>query len=390
MTRILVGSILVFLFTVSFALGQTSIKCPQGSTLEHRKDKGKAVQSCVKKVDQCPENDLVDVLPSSYDPQGGCRIPHGPTHYIYADGGQLIMNYEEGVFQGKSKVLNPMKALILEENYSQGLRDGTQKSFYPKGSKKTVENFVAGVKHGEQLAWHENGQLEKRSFYDQGSPKGIWTSWYPNGNKKFEVASGKFGWEGLYREWYSTGRLHLAAQYLNGQLEGTYTMYFSNGKKQSERRYSQGVLEGVFEEWGPKGNKLCASLYREGKFHEWVQKPKEDSSESKEQSERELASQSLRADFDGNGYLDQVKYLENPKRSQVLLRSKDKIISEIILSEPMVELYSLRGREGQFGEPATPRDGLVVWGKGKETKVYLYNFDSEKFEMTTYMSDLDI
>jgi antitoxin component YwqK of YwqJK toxin-antitoxin module len=287
-------------------------------------------------------------------------------------------------------VLNPKKALILEENYSQGLKNGKQKSFYPNGSKKAEENFLAGVKHGEQLSWHENGELEKKAFYDQGAPQGIWTSWYRNGNKRSEVASGKYGWEGLYRDWYSNGHLHLAAQYLNGQLEGTYTLHFSQGKKQSERRYSKGVLEGAFEEWGPKGNKLCASLYREGKFQEWVQEPNGDNIENKDQSVRELASQSLRGDFDGNGYLDQVNYLENSRRAQVLLRSQDKTIKEIILSEPMVELYSLRGREGQFGEPATPRDGLVVWGKGKETKVYLYDFDSEKFEMTTYMSDLDI
>jgi hypothetical protein len=66
------------------------------------------------------------------------------------------------------------------------------------------------------------------------------------------------------------------------------------------------------------------------------------------------------------------------------------IIKEVIIPEPMLEVYSARSREGQFGEPATPRDGLVVWGKGKQTRVYLYDFDKEEFDKTSYQSDLDI
>ena len=381
--------VLVFLLFQYSALGGKSLLCPPGTQLELKKEGKKQTEMCVKAMEVCPQNDFVEILPKSFDSNGGCRVPHGPTRYTYEDGGQLIVHYVAGVIHGKSLALTPKKVLFADENYSQGLKQGPQKSFYFSGKKKSEENYVSGIKQGEQLTWHENGELESRSFYEEGVPSGVWTSWYPNGNKKTEVNSGKLGWEGLYRDWYANGRLHLAAQYKNGQLEGTYSLFYGDGKPMSERRYSKGLLEGSFEEWDEKGSKVAVSLYHEGKFQEWINSPKDENREAPMQTNREVASTVLQGDFDGNGYLDGVAS-NSAGKTHIVLRQREKTLKEIILSEPLVEIYSARTREGQFGEPATPRDGLVIWGKGKQTKVYLYDFNSSQFEMTSHLSDLDI
>ena len=376
-------------FLSSYA--QDTLVCPQGTELKSRMENKVRVESCVEVKVPCPKSENIEFFAESSVKKGGCQIPHGKTRYLNPDGSELNLNYEHGKLHGQSLGYSSQKTLLSEENYSQGLKQGKQKTFYENGKKKTEENFAKGLKHGEQLSWHENGELEHRALYSEGGPTGNWTSWYPNGNKKTDFTYGILGWEGLYRDWYSNGRLHLAAQYVNGQLEGTYTLYYPNGKSLSERRYAKGILEGAFDEWRPSGSKIASGIYHEGKFVEWVEAPKDPSDEDENSVKKRSLSKVLKADIDGNGYLDLiVTSAQSSGETQVIFTCRDRIIKEIFITEPMLEVYSARSREGQFGEPATPRDGLVAWGKGKQTRVYLYDFDKEEFEKSLYQSDLDI
>ena len=103
------------------------------------------------------------------------------------------------------------------------------------------------------------------------------------------------------------------------------------------------------------------------------------------------AQSCLKADIDGNGYLDDiVTSPDKPNQTWVVLTKREQVINEVFVPEPFLEVYSSRGVEGQFQEPATPNDGLVAWGKGKDTTIYLYNFDKVNFEKKSYRSDLDI
>ena len=365
--------------------------CPQGTESKHRMENKVRVEACVETKTPCTKTENIEIFSESVGKKGKCQIHHGKTRYSNPDGSELTLNYDHGKLHGQSVSHSSQKILLSEENYSHGLKQGKQKTFYENGKKKIEENFAKGLKHGEQLSWYENGELEQRSLYWEGNPTENWTSWYPNGNKKTDFIYGALGWEGLYRDWYSNGRLHLAAQYVNGQLEGTYTLYYPNGKNMSERRYSKGVLEGAFDEWGTSGNKTGSGNYHDGKFVDWGETPKEAKEDDDNSLKKRSISKALKADIDGNGYLDLVVPSSQSKgETQVLFTCRDKIIKEVIIPEPMLEVYSARSREGQFGEPATPRDGLVVWGKGKQTRVYLYDFDKEEFDKTSYQSDLDI
>ena len=243
----------------------------------------------------------------------------------------------------------------------------------------------------EQISWYESGELEKHIQFSDSRPSGTWTFWYQNGHKKKEYMYGTLGWEGLYRDWYSSGKLHVAAQFLNGQLEGTYSIYYANGKLISERRYSKGVLEGVFDEWAKTGEKICSSRYQEGKFIDFIKAPTGESSDSEQKSLPKNLRGHRKADLDGNGYIDDIlSSSEFPGQTKVLLNLRGRVIKEVMIPQVNLNVYGARSTEGQFGEPATVRDGLVAWGKGKETKLYLYDFESESFEESSYPSDLDI
>ena len=98
-------------------------------------------------------------------------------------------------------------------------------------------------------------------------------------------------------------------------------------------------------------------------------------------------------DFDGNGYVDfgfQGRTQSNTKafpEFKVLLYFKDKIILTEIIEGSDLFLYPATDREGEFGEPVTKTDGLVIWGEGGNTIVYLFNPKSGKFERWEYPSE---
>ncbi len=394
------------------ALGRpTSIVCAPDTVLHERVENKITISSCSRKIRPCPKHKSIEMIPNTMTTQGACQIPDGKTVYHNQDGSELFLNYDLGKLHGKMVAFSANKKQISEENYFDGLKQGIQKTFFSNGKKKLEENYLAGQKLGEQISRYENGELEGRSYYVDNRPTGVWTSWYSNGNKRDEVTYGILGWEGLYRNWYSQGGLHLAAQYVNGVAEGTYSLYYPNGKKRSERRYVKGLLEGTFDEWSPTGVKEASSEYAHGKFKQWLETPIEPSASEVNLIRKNSAishcaafagiglsqgmlagAQScLKADIDGNGYLDDiVTSPDKPNQTWVVLTKRDQVINEVFVPEPFLEVYSSRSVEGQFQEPATPNDGLVAWGKGKDTTIYLYNFDKVKFEKKSYRSDLDI
>lgn len=373
------------------ALGMDAIQCPPGSSLLKTVENKIKVEACVKRVKPCPGSDISDLALRGTDKTGACEVSHGKTRYQNPDGSELVLNYENGKLNGKAISHSPQKIKLSEENYKAGQKEGKQETFYPSGKKRGEDNYSSGIKQGEQISWYETGELQKHIQYSEGRPSGTWTFWHQNGHKKQEYMYGTLGWEGLYRDWYPSGKLHVAAQFLNGQLEGTYSIYYPNGKLMSERRYSKGILEGTFDEWAETGEKVASSRYQEGKFKEWVDSPIGSSSRSEPQHLPSNLSSHLKADLDGNGYIDDVLgSADFPNQTKVLLKERDKVVKEIMIPHKNLEIYSARTNEGQFGEPATVRDGLVAWGKGRETKILLYDFESETFEESSYPSDLDI
>lgn len=98
-------------------------------------------------------------------------------------------------------------------------------------------------------------------------------------------------------------------------------------------------------------------------------------------------------DFDGNGYLDfgfpGKKKLGGKERPviKVLFYHKEKIILSELIQGAGFMLYPARDKKGEFGEPATKTDGLVIWGEGDSTFVYLFDAKLGRFVRTEHASE---
>ncbi|WP_223632884.1 hypothetical protein [Corallococcus sp. EGB] len=50
-----------------------------------------------------------------------------------------------------------------------------------------------------------------------------------------------------------------------------------------------------------------------------------------------------------------------------------------------LQLYPPRSKPGPYGEPKTARQGLVDWGEGNATRVYLFN--ARKWRMSSHFPE---
>lgn len=105
------------------------------------------------------------------------------------------------------------------------------------------------------------------------------------------------------------------------------------------------------------------------------------------------------ADLDGNGFVDLA--IPGPRFQtvvdgviqtdivRVLLFKKGGLFQVSDLPRPLSDLliYSRREKQGEFGEPASARDGLVQWGEGGKTFVFL--FEAGEFRMSEVSSEHD-
>ncbi len=116
----------------------------------------------------------------------------------------------------------------------------------------------------------------------------------------------------------------------------------------------------------------------------------------------------IMADFDGNGYYDfafwgkfdaeafwgaepdsNARY-ELERRFKVIFFEKDRIISTQIIrnhARDHLLLYGPTDKEGEFGEPKTDLPGLVQWGEGGTTYIYLYDPKTRQLERSSYASE---
>jgi len=112
-------------------------------------------------------------------------------------------------------------------------------------------------------------------------------------------------------------------------------------------------------------------------------------------------------DFDGNGSLDIVlwspfdrdafvaaqtipeRYALEPD-FKIFFFDKSKVIGTQVISKhgyDYIDVYWPTDKEGEFGEPTTKLPGLIQYGEGGDTTIYLYNARSKKMESSTYASE---
>ncbi len=114
------------------------------------------------------------------------------------------------------------------------------------------------------------------------------------------------------------------------------------------------------------------------------------------------------ADFDGNGYYDFAFWgafdedafwsaapdsdarFELERLFKVIFFEKDKITGTQIIKNHARDhlfLYEPADKEGSFGEPKTELPGLVQWGEGGTTYIYLFDRKTGRLERSSYASE---
>lgn len=103
-------------------------------------------------------------------------------------------------------------------------------------------------------------------------------------------------------------------------------------------------------------------------------------------------------DFDGNGSIDIAIWgalTESPgyvgtRIFKVLFFEEGQIIKSQIIentNKDTLLLYPKTNKIGEFGEPTTKLDGLVQWGEGDLTYIYLYDRSSGKLQRHEFPSE---
>jgi antitoxin component YwqK of YwqJK toxin-antitoxin module len=355
--------------------------CPKGTERFDKDEDGMKVSYCAKPVEICPGAENIETV--TYEKDGGshCAIAEGPVLYTNQDKSQVLMEYHLGVLDGEINSYSPTGKKMLEEDYKNGQKVGTRTEFFPlTGKRKLAENYLGGLRDGVAREWHPSGKLRIKQTFKKGKREGKFEEWFENGKLKTQASFVNGIWVGPYNEWYSNGKKFSEAHYRLGKLDGYLVRYHRNGRKASQRLFRIGKINGEFLEWDDEGRKLKDTSRRPASLDNCTA----------QSGAQKLSTTNgcITLDLDGNGHADYVmKDPSRPDRCKIYMMRGNMVLQEMMLLEPTLELYTARFQEGQFGEPITPRDGLVAWGKGSNTRVYLYDFDRKIFFKSEHASD---
>lgn len=98
-------------------------------------------------------------------------------------------------------------------------------------------------------------------------------------------------------------------------------------------------------------------------------------------------------DYDGNGFADFAfqgeKLVDGNRRTylKVLFYEDKKVTREMLLRGDFFSLYHATKEEGEFGEPPSETDGLMIPGEGGTTHVFLFDPETENFIVSEHGSE---
>ena len=94
----------------------------------------------------------------------------------------------------------------------------------------------------------------------------------------------------------------------------------------------------------------------------------------------------ITVDLDANGYRD---FVFSPAlsftQSHVVLMRAGEVVQKLEIEDSGLTPYPINPFEGDFGEPAAFHEGLV--SRGSVTKVYLYDFDTQKLTVSHHATE---
>lgn len=105
-----------------------------------------------------------------------------------------------------------MEGLSLKEDAE--VYDGVITWYHENGNKFQIVNYSDGILQGKRQVYFENGKLKNEATYTNGKMNGKWKELYENGNLK-ETGSYEEGQkEGTWKTYYTNGKLKNQGKYV--------------------------------------------------------------------------------------------------------------------------------------------------------------------------------
>ncbi|MDH3322077.1 MAG: toxin-antitoxin system YwqK family antitoxin [Flavobacteriaceae bacterium] len=98
----------------------------------------------------------------------------------------LSLKKDEEVYQGVVKWYHENGNIFQVVNYDNGVLNGKRQVYYESGKLKSEGNYKQGKREGAWKELHENGKTKETGTYENGQKEGVWKTYYPNGKLKEE------------------------------------------------------------------------------------------------------------------------------------------------------------------------------------------------------------
>jgi len=195
--------------------------------------------------------------------------PNGKyVSYTYYGGLKQNKMFVDGKLQGPyAAYFDTGKTHIeFETNYVDGEIDGELIEYYSNGEVYSIMNYENGVQNGKEIRYARNGQKSFEVNVVDGSADGVYNTYHVNGQIS-ETGNMDNGLSvGQWQNFDDKGKLISTYNYNEkGELDGEYIVY-EDEKKQIEYTYRNGEII-AYSCYDPQGGELISKKKKKGKFY---------------------------------------------------------------------------------------------------------------------------
>jgi antitoxin component YwqK of YwqJK toxin-antitoxin module len=124
-----------------------------------------------------------------------------------------------------------MEGLSLKKDTE--VYDGTIRWYYENGKPFQMVNYNDGVLNGKRQIFFENGKLKSESFYKDGKFEGKYKLYYDNGKLNEEGDYKNNLKTGFWKIYYPNGKMEMEGTYKDGRKINTWKTFYYDGSSQN-------------------------------------------------------------------------------------------------------------------------------------------------------------
>jgi len=98
----------------------------------------------------------------------------------------LSMKEDTEIYDGVIKWYHENGKIFQIVNYNEGVLNGKRQVYFENGKLKSETTYVEGKMNGKWKEMYENGKTKESGFYENGEKEGSWKTYYTDGKLKDE------------------------------------------------------------------------------------------------------------------------------------------------------------------------------------------------------------